>query len=218
MATTITPLPARLDEKVIRYRAMRATGDKPSAIAKALSVTPAEIDLLENFCCQQEVRKYSGPVEEAFANYAMFMGDKIRDLKGLYDKLIDENQGSAAVGAVNAQANLYDRIVKRGTALGIMKTGSDEPDETLHLTDEGLAVVLHSKLMAVKAMISSYKGIDMSEVTVEPPAMALRRQAAKDSVGKDLSHLPRPKVGLDRPTEPTSVPIKRRAGLRIPKS
>jgi hypothetical protein len=159
-----------------------AAGQDDYEIAADIGVDVEEVSKLKSLALKEELDRYTGSTEETFGLFATFMGQRIRDLAFLFEELKkkDTRQGAAAVGAVRAQAELYEKIIKRGTELGLIKpVDGGKKLELIGLDDEELASELHRRLSAVQRLRAQSAGVPFSEVTYEPPAHMKKRYAKR---------------------------------------
>jgi hypothetical protein len=185
-------------------RAGIAAGLTDEELAADLEVSTDEIEELRAFAMKEEVDRFTGSTEETFALYVIFMSEKIAEMNELALKLRGEKaikQGSAAVGAIRAQADFYDRIISRGEDLGLIKREEDGKDK-IDMSDDELAGELQRRLESVQALRAVHQGVSLTEVTIDPPGKVKKGKTKKGGRPKKKGKTP----GISK--------IKRKASLR----
>lgn len=200
-------------DRLLRVRSRVAAGKSDAEIAVDLGLAERDVFSLRQLAMKQELDRYAGNTEEAFAGYAIFMAQRIDDLRKLHATLKKSKQGSAAVGAIKAQAELYDRILKRGEELGLItKVGDGSKARNLiGMADEELAAELHGRLMTVRKMRSECAGIHFSEVTYDPPERMPSKRPPKPGE-KKKSRPPTKRAGVFRIKRKASLPANHDLG------
>jgi len=167
-------------DRLTRVRIAIAAGQTDEEIGIALDILPADAFVLRQDVMKEELDRFAGVTEESFASYAVFMVERMKDLADLYKQLKVGRQGTAAVGAVKGQADLYERVMKKGQELGLLKQADDGKGLRLIGLDDGeLAAELHRRLSQVQRLRAQNAGIPFSEVTYPPPA-GMKKPATKE--------------------------------------
>lgn len=123
------------------------------------------LELKREVLSQEEVRVIGRRDEEVYAEYTLKMHGLIRRLQGLMDDMVGSNQHSAAVGAVKAQASLYDRVLQVGQDMGfIRKEPAKSQVEVFNMTDRELAARTVSMLTDLRERMAHYGNPKLPEI------------------------------------------------------
>jgi len=194
-------------ELLVKIRARLAAGYEPDAIAEELKVTRDKVTEASVRILQLEVDRFNGSPEENFGRYSVFMSERIRELQELSAELTESRQGNARVGAIKAQADLYDRIVNRGEELGVIVRRTKERAELVGMGNVEIAAIVERRLSEVRSFLVEETGKDLLEVTSKAPiAYTEQRGAPRRPAGEGS-----PATGHAAEVAAARVEIKRKA-------
>lgn len=210
----------------IEVRARLAAGITDDEIAEDLGIPAQEVALTRVKIVKDETDRFAGSSEETFGLFAAFMSEKIRELgivvDGLKDpltrKIVNGAAATAAIGAIKAQADIYDRVIKRGEELGLVQKEANGSFSIVGMDDTEIASEIHRRLVDTQKLLGVYgqsKSIADVEVAA-PPAMPTPKSRSAAMARFHRPSIPPSSTGT-APAGPTMKQIVRKASLPAPK-
>jgi hypothetical protein len=168
-------------DRALMVRAGIASGLTDAELAVEIGIWIAEVADLRAKIMKEEVDRFTGSTEETFALYMIFTDEKIGELDELARRLRAPGaikQGTAAVGAIRAQHDLYEKAIKKGQELGLIKAASDgKSHELLGLEEKELAAEIQRRLESIQRLRAHHQGVPLSEVTITPPGKTKKKSS-----------------------------------------
>ena len=159
-----------------RVRAGISKGLSDEEIAAEIDELPMEVTRLRESILVEELERYTASTSVAFVNYAVFAAEKIAKLDSLVRDFYDESgkvkaaAASAAVSAVKAQIETYDRVMRTAVEYKLLVIGGkegEEDDDLRGATGEELISAIKKKVENINALIGEEPGA-LPEVSPPP--------------------------------------------------
>jgi len=139
---------------VAALRVFIAQGTTVDRILEATGWTTGYLSGLQAELFAEEERARVGRrSEDVFVEYCLRTEDNVAALDDLIEQFHDSKQGSALVGAIKAKQDLWDRTIKLGQTLGLIKR---EPKKSVHLvgsmSDPELRTYINQRIRRIREL------------------------------------------------------------------
>lgn len=190
-----------------KLRSLLASGehDDETQVAAKMGLSWADYEQLKKKLYDFETDALRArPTEAVYVDYVIAQTRNIKDLTDLYGTLKSSKQGSAAVGAIRARSDIYDKIIKTGQEFGFIER---KPEAKIiagvivsQLTNIELRKAITGELSDLQRLMGMY-GDESTIIDIEPgqihqdleppkalPAPKQKAKAAAAPAGKIKGH------------------------------
>lgn len=168
-------------EKMARFAALMALGFDENQIAIEMDLHPKELDaMIVRFYRELEVRHGEKSSLRLYLDYVNRQSQLVRDLEGVKNKLRGDDAAqsgkwetgagaTAFVGAVKAQADIFDRIIQTGQSLEVIKAAPKRIEHVggravKELNARELKEAIQDELDSMKRLVNPKKSRHASKV------------------------------------------------------
>jgi hypothetical protein len=197
-----------------------ADGWEPDEIAADSGMTVERVRSLVNQVYAEDGRSIIGRSSESiFVDYVIRSRQNLRALQDLREGFVGTNQGAAAVGAIKAQQDILDRMIKVGQELGYVEKKPDRKEFLFgRLDDAQLNARLRLEFDMTHKMAEGFANVSFLDVS-PPPRMITARVVPEKRESTSLhpgEELARPIADLDaaKTVDPQPTIVRKRAVLR----
>lgn len=172
----------------IRIKAGIASGLSDDDIADSVGVDVSEVMEERERIYLDELERYAESHQKSFVNYSIFVSSKIEQLDSLIESFYDSEgvikpaAANAAVSAVKAQAEMYDRVLAKASEYKLLSVTEEGEEGFEGLSGSELIAKLREKRNSLDALLGEADG---GEMIVKPPpgvkkdSYLIKKRAAK---------------------------------------
>jgi hypothetical protein len=165
---------------IAAIRARLAAGESDLRIQEDMELSPTKyMALLEDLYKEDAAARFDKPADQSYIDYCLRQEGCIKDLNTLIRKWRNSNQLNAIVGAVRVKSEILDRMVTRGQDFGVLRRVPEQHQfvggiAIKDLSDKELRGKVYEQLEGLRAAITRFGDVDISEAKPPKPAKLLK--------------------------------------------
>lgn len=212
---------SEVEEAIATIYGLLAEGKDDKEVLEGMGISAEDYAALKAAMFDKkadEVR--TRPIEHVYVEYCIQQAQNVKDLTDLMETYKGSRQANALVGAIRVRSEIYDKLIKTGQDMGVIKRAAQQHEViggivVADLTNEKLKALITQELRELSGLMKKYgdKGIlEMDPGTLHyGPALPAKTSASgEDDKDKPVTS-PAPVARIK-----TAMPLK--AGAPAPDS
>lgn len=191
---------SEVEEAVATIYGRMASGEDDKEIIEAMGISAEDFKALKSAMFDakaDEIRQR--PIEHVYVQYVLDQQGNVKDLTEMMETFKSTRQLNAMVGAIRVRSEIYDKIIKTGQDMGLLKRAATQHEiiggiVIAELTNEKLRTLITGALKDLGGLMKKYG--DKSIVEMDPgtlhygPALPPKTSASGDGSPESTSPVP----------------------------